>query len=1374
MTVQTARRSNIDTQQRRDATYVANAIATGMAQSLRWPAAEDTPLNFDYAATMVKSLADLLHSDRSSTAGLHLIFLKALDKQSGIDRLVDLYSRYVEEATRLTEIPEAERDDTAKLRLIHAIGGLKVVLGVFSTLTSHKSLLPPGHLLMLTQDKQSSSYFDPHNFLVKLRSKLLPPILKLWNSEILAPCPPIIVRAVFRILLQVLEAQGETSSAEGSSAPQPYTGTMPVRQPTVPSAALVTTLIDMGFPRSACETALLRRHNNLQAAADWLMSHPEVVAAARTREAADAARDQAEGAAGEAAPESAVGDTAEGSSSALDVPPADGMARPATPADVDMTDAASGRNTPIPPAEDEVAAIVGTVLPEKVKSSKKYSKEDLSAQREGVKLTFVSRALYLAKDHGELVFDIRDALKAVDFPSTSGGYDSSRGLDGTLTELIEMLLKGIPDIPDEERSVAVRVRLLAIIFADPNFRRAVDAIFVKAVDPVNLLAGDYNKKRYEADKRPKWLSSTLLLAELIIAKSELPADIDISVLSAGGTEILEAPTIRGPMLAGERMLLYDVCLDVLKKGIKERDIYQSCMRLMLLLTKRYGVAGQFVKDGGLPLLLGAYDSNKKEQEGFQAYATMIMRNAVEDQNVVKGLMEKHIDTWLSKPRRSPDPATFSRDLAPTASRDTSLFLQVVEQTCQLGPNDTLVRKKDANGRADPALVQPTEAATSGSKIAEGPKEAGMQIDDLSKSLPSLGASPEDVETVIHTLLAEATSASTAVLKSTQSSDSTKPDEQPSDAVVPASALQFSTASVQDGATQPSSTEVPAEKQDNIPQSLRDYTYSSFLLKAIGELIASYVPCKLALLKYNKRKQDTGSSTSTTTPALKAGKHKSHFLSYVINELLPTGALVMNKTLESRKRFALSTQAIGVVINLCNDPLRNAVDKEDSSPDINFVRKAVLESIARAYKDASASKEAMGAKYGRIAGLSHLCTRLLAPPLATGGPGTQKAASELSLHMAKLMLEKNFAVILTNALADVDLDYPGVQNLINAILSPLEHLTKLVTKIGKPVDRAGAPVQASDQNAVPVVDEFQVAEEASSGEDESMGDHMEEDDIAEEIDPDQPDEGEGADVFRNSALGMFGGELEPAMADDQYSEEEMDEHMDEWDDEGDDMMDEEGVVPSDVSDTSEGEDDEMEMAGEIRNGLDDGDDGMGSTDDEGDSEDDDEDGEEGDIEIIDGVDEDGPIDLQADITAALQNGQLEPVDDFTNRLINEGMDLLGEPGEDGLVQVGSAVPWDQGGPPEDDEDDLEGGAAPDADDFSDGDQDSLEQDDDDDDDVQGAPGTFDVNEMFRDLVGGGGQGGGPVQLAIMGGPPGDEQPILSVDLGANPSGLSSFF
>lgn len=38
-----------------------------------------------------------------------------------------------------------------------------------------------------------------------------------------------------------------------------------------------------------------------------------------------------------------------------------------------------------------------------------------------------------------------------------------------------------------------------------------------------------------------------------------------------------------------------------------------------------------------------------------------------------------------------------------------------------------------------------------------------------------------------------------------------------------------------------------------------------------------------------------------------------------------------------------------------------------------------------------------------------------------------------------MLEKNFAVVLTNALAEIDLNYPDVKLVVTDILKPLEHL-----------------------------------------------------------------------------------------------------------------------------------------------------------------------------------------------------------------------------------------------------------------------------------------------------------------------------------------------
>lgn len=51
----------------------------------------------------------------------------------------------------------------------------------------------------------------------------------------------------------------------------------------------------------------------------------------------------------------------------------------------------------------------------------------------------------------------------------------------------------------------------------------------------------------------------------------------------------------------------------------------------------------------------------------------------------------------------------------------------------------------------------------------------------------------------------------------------------------------------------------------------------------------------------------------------------------------------------------------------------------------------------------------------------------------------RQVNNTGLHMAKTMLEKNFVGILTNALGEIDLNYPDVRNVLVTLLRALEHL-----------------------------------------------------------------------------------------------------------------------------------------------------------------------------------------------------------------------------------------------------------------------------------------------------------------------------------------------
>lgn len=126
--------------------------------------------------------------------------------------------------------------------------------------------------------------------------------------------------------------------------------------------------------------------------------------------------------------------------------------------------------------------------------------------------------------------------------------------------------------------------------------------------------------------------------------------------------------------------------------------------------------------------------------------------------------------------------------------------------------------------------------------------------------------------------------------------------------------------------------------------------------------------------------------------------------------------------------------MSVIVALCVDT-SSSLEVKDVSPELVSIRKFVLEAVSRAVKDLTLS-ESLDARYGRLFALSDLCHRLL---IVRFNAAARKPQDETPTHIAKVMLEKNFVSTLTNALAEVDLNYPNVRSLVAVILKPLEHL-----------------------------------------------------------------------------------------------------------------------------------------------------------------------------------------------------------------------------------------------------------------------------------------------------------------------------------------------
>ncbi|CAG8826472.1 3351_t:CDS:1, partial [Dentiscutata erythropus] len=126
---------------------------------------------------------------------------------------------------------------------------------------------------------------------------------------------------------------------------------------------------------------------------------------------------------------------------------------------------------------------------------------------------------------------------------------------------------------------------------------------------------------------------------------------------------------------------------------------------------------------------------------------------------------------------------------------------------------------------------------------------------------------------------------------------------------------------------------------------------------------------------------------------------------------------------------------------------NGPEDKKPQPELVQVRKFVIDNIIRSFKSAISSSDPIEAKYGRLLALAELCYAILTARTSTNN-NANKPVEDGHASIAKIMLDKNFVNTLTDALAEVDLNYPSARILINALLKPFEFLTKVAIKLGR--------------------------------------------------------------------------------------------------------------------------------------------------------------------------------------------------------------------------------------------------------------------------------------------------------------------------------------
>ncbi|CAG8441327.1 3125_t:CDS:10 [Ambispora gerdemannii] len=1076
-------RKSPDAYQKKQAFKVSDTIAEVLRDHLvgKSQAANDTN-KYNYLSSML-SLLSLLFLDERNQVALQTMLVVSFERVGGIDIIFQLLRKFWEEAEAIQFMEDytLNPEDGSKEKQTRIHDCLETTLKLFKSVTSAKLLRDSPHTSALTskdRDRGTADFFDPTEFLINIRSKVFPVIIDLWQSSYLEKAPANIVKSVIVNTVQILKGDGEVNQrAEGSSTsssnpvPNPYV----FGRNLVPDEARIQQLIDMGFPRSAAETALLRCNNHADTAAEYLVTHPEMVAAAvfaaaaETSEANERNNNNNDNEAGSAsnAEENTQGETRNETQSET-ISAEQTITSVASAEDEDDEGSSNDDQTALEQALamsmqagaediDQNASIPMDMDPVAKKTEKGKGKEisiieQFKSLRESIKETAAQRALDLLTKVEDIIFEVRELFVLIGkekFEST-----------------IELVFKSIEDasidlqLADTQRTkiLGSRLRLLALLLNESNIQAKISTIPLYIL-PIVLDLILHETTLSVETPLSNWLAPALLVVEAFISLADEPTFVSLDHKPEDSKDNIDEIDMSSVTVTNEqRSTLLGYTLTLFEKRDFDKDVRHALLRILVRLTRRHSDAIEFVKRNGLPILFNLFKSKAHDFHRQQVFIVMILRHIVEDAQILESIMDREIKNWFSHPRpRIVDINTYLRSNTQFALRDPQVFVQSTKNVCKLA-------KYDSSGRnSQITLIRP-----------EADEDITVNEEEMTDVIPSTSASSEKgkksalpntegSENLVHFLANELISIRDHTLKQTGQEKQTTNDASSGSSSI---LLDFK------------------------PEENREYLSRCFILQCLTELLSSYPSCKIEVVNLSRRRTSIGPHTPTK-------HHRTALVNYLLNDLLPYGCITQTTDIEMRKRLGQSKWTVAFFVALCS--YNNEPEDKKPNPEIAQVRKFVLECINRAFNNAILSNEPLEAKYGRLLGLAELCYELLTTRSTPNN--VNKPIEDGPNSIAKLMLDKKFVDTLTNALAEVDLNYPSSKNLINALLKPFEFLTKVAIKIGRTPESSSKDAQGQP----PRRDSISSVSSISSGEI-----HVE----------DTPD------LYVNSVLGALEGRLNP--------------------------------------------------------------------------------------------------------------------------------------------------------------------------------------------------------------------------------------------------------
>ncbi|KAK4140702.1 uncharacterized protein C8A04DRAFT_31792 [Dichotomopilus funicola] len=1170
---------------------IAETLADTIYEQLRLPQDEKLMVrDLRYWDVVFDCLNHMLidpmrQTDRTSVQ-LILPVLVAFKDRGGIEMLNSMLERFAKEL----RVDTTETLDAQKLQLVTA--GMRKILEIYNVIANGKNVYESLAQTSLIPRSSDRSRDHGHQLVVELRLAILPTVRKLWESDFAEKAPTSALSKVIDIMKTIAAADQETQAWRKTDKTSPasvFKNREPVRFNWAGYVALITSLSQTGYDVELAREAVFRANGKPDDSMEYCRGHSKGLAGKRNpipeedayRSPPSPQPQETKDQPAEATPP--TNNTLAEDPMALDL--MNDLVREeiagAEDSSSDESNDMSNDDESQASATEEAAGTSSAQAQgapsgssEEASTPPAITKDDLDKERADIQNDLLDRCLDVVRTHPDLVFDVYDLIVATVLKTDNEDKQVEVG-----EVLANALMSFAPNDEEEKRTnargIASFAHLLSLLLQNrPFFKATLPALKDNVGEYLGFLKVSPAASQEDL---PSWIPYILLIFEILLADDEQPVEVAWK-MPTKEDEVVEPPVWVAKDLsisAEQRSSLLTAILDILPKIGKQESLAVSVLRILVILTRDHAIAKTVGEKKNLQRLFVmakqscAGGSARLNQAHITDNIMVVLRHIVEDEDMVRQMMETEIKQFLSSsrnPRTYHDLQSYLRQLSHVALRSPKLFVEVTTDLVKLTgwsamfdpasrPYNLSLKEKSGEQEAPPkegsvvSTVQATEDLTI-SDVKPSTESADKEMTDAPKTPFELKRPVlENPDGVIHFLLCE--------LLNYREVEDKEPANQPASQPTKVSPTEGGSPGASGEATpgpeQPPS-EVKDKKSSKTAFKSEDhpiFVYRCFLLNCLVELLQSFNRAKVEFINFKR-----SVPMQTNTPI----KPRSSVLNYLLNDLLcfgPVGAS-MDSTVV-KKKMATSAHAQNVLVALVARTAEKPVDRQrnqfeyDDDSDLLFVQRFVLETVLRAYKEAATPGDPIEVRYGKMMCAAELMSLMIGEKDREGhhrdARGVEAGLSRSQMQLKRLMYEKGYLAALTASIADIDLTFPNVKRTIKYILRVLRALTKTA-------------YQLSQSDVIPMNTTDQPEEDFAST--SSLSD----------VDDDRE---ETPDLYRNSTLGI----LEPGREED-FSDEEEDDNDAMYDDEpydeeldyGDDMSQDEEENPSDE------DDDELEGMGPI--------------------------------------------------------------------------------------------------------------------------------------------------------------------------------------------------